>query len=151
MINARDLSELLPVVQVQAKQLLALCAAQGIDLLVTSTYRDAASQNALYAQGRSAPGRIVTNARAGQSYHNYRVAFDVVPLRNGKPVWGTSGADLALWQQVGKIGKACGLEWAGEWTRFKEFPHFQYTGGLSLAQLAAGMKPLGVAANTAKA
>ena len=38
-------------------------------------------QAALYSLGRSAPGRIVTKARAGESYHNYGLAFDWVPLK----------------------------------------------------------------------
>jgi peptidoglycan L-alanyl-D-glutamate endopeptidase CwlK len=113
------------------------CNAAGIDLLVTSTYRDNASQEALYAQGRTKPGKIVTNARAGQSFHNYRCAFDVVPLRHGKPVWDSKDP---VWQIIGQIGKQCGLEWAGDWKRFKEFPHFQYTGGLTLAKLQEGAK-----------
>ena len=66
--------------------------------------------------------------------------FDVVPLRNGKPVWGTTGEDLKLWQRIGEIGKSCGLEWAGDWRTFREFPHFQFTGGLSLADFQAGRK-----------
>lgn len=109
--------------------------AAGIDLLVTSTYRDNASQNALYAQGRTKPGKIVTNAKAGQSWHNYKCAVDVVPVVAGKPRWDVKDE---VWQQVGKLGKAAGLEWAGDWKRFKEYPHFQYTGGLTLAQLQAG-------------
>lgn len=138
MINSRDLNELFPSVADKARKMIALCKEQGIDLLVTSTYRDKESQNALYAQGRTTAGKRVTNARGGQSFHNWRVAFDVVPLRNGKPVWGTAGADLELWKQVGTIGKAVGLEWAGEWRTFKEYPHFQFTGGLSLADFQAG-------------
>lgn len=138
MISSRRLEDLHPAVKVRAERLLRLCADEGIDLLITSTFRDDESQNALYAQGRTAPGRIVTNARAGQSYHNHRVAFDVVPLRAGKPVWGTTGADLALWQRVGELGEQAGLEWAGRWKRFREFPHFQYTGGLTLADFNAG-------------
>lgn len=110
----------------------------GIDLLVTSTYRDLESQAALYAQGRTAPGRIVTNAKPGQSYHNFGVALDVVPIRNGKLVWDDKDS---IWQDVGKLGEASGFEWAGRWTRFREYPHFQYTGGLTLSQLASGMKP----------
>jgi len=116
-------------------------AQAGIDLLVTSTYRDFASQTALYAQGRTTPGRVVTNAKAGQSMHNFRIAFDVVPLRFGKPVWGTSGKDGKLWAQLGAIGESVGLEWAGRWIRFKEYAHFQYTGGLTLADLQAGKRP----------
>lgn len=144
-INSRELSYLHPRVQDMAREFMAKCRAAGIELLITSTYRDAESQDALYAQGRTSPGRIVTNARAGQSWHNYGLAFDVVPLRAGKPVWGTTGADLALWRQVGEIGKRCGLEWAGEWVRFREYPHFQWAGGLTLADLQAGKRPGDVA------
>ena len=137
MINSRKLEDLLPPVRERVEQMIAACKAEGIDLLVTSTYRDNASQDALYAQGRTAPGRIVTNARAGQSYHNYRCAVDVVPIRNGKAIW---NAKDPVWQRIGALGKAAGLEWAGDWKRFKEFPHFQYTGGLKLAQLQKGAK-----------
>lgn len=137
MVNSRDLSDLLPVVRERAQKFIQLAHAAGIDLLVTSTYRDNDSQNALYAQGRTAPGRIVTNARAGQSWHNYRCALDVVPLVNGKPAW---NAKDEVWQTVGKLGKQAGLEWAGDWKKFKEYPHFQYTGGMTLAQLQAGAK-----------
>lgn len=138
MINSRSLDELLPQVKTLAEKFIARCKEEGIDLLITSTYRDKESQAALFAQGRTAPGKIVTNARAGQSFHNYRVAFDVVPLRNGKPVWNTTNDDAVLWKRIGAIGKECGLEWAGEWRTFKEFPHFQYTGGLTLADFQAG-------------
>ena len=137
MINSRSLDDLLPPVRQRVERFLANAKAQGIDLLVTSTYRDNASQEALYAQGRTAPGRIVTNARAGQSFHNHRCAVDVVPIRNGKPVW---DAKDAVWQAVGRLGKEAGLEWAGDWKRFREMAHFQYTGGLTLAQLQAGAK-----------
>jgi len=61
-----------------------------------------------------------------------------VPLRAGKPVWGTSGEDGKLWQKVGEIGKSCGLEWAGDWKVFKEYPHFQYTGGLTVNDFIEG-------------
>lgn len=135
MINSRSLDDLLPQVRERVQAFLDDCKVQGIDLLVTSTFRDAESQNALYAQGRTSPGKVVTNARAGQSFHNYRCAVDVVPIRNGKLVWDTKDA---VWQAIGKIGKDQGLEWAGDWNRFKELAHFQYTGGLTLAQLQQG-------------
>jgi len=114
------------------------CSRHGIDLLVTSTYRDIESQNALYAQGRSLPGPKVTNAKGGDSFHNYKVAFDVVPLRNGKPVWNTTGLDAALWEKIGQIGESFGLEWAGRWKNLKEMAHFQYTNGLKLSDFKAG-------------
>ena len=101
----------------------------GIDVLLTCTYRSNDEQNALYAQGRTTPGRIVTNAKGGQSKHNAMKdgkpaskAFDVVPMVNGKPQW---SADAPEWQALGKIGVSLGLEWGGNWTRFKEYPHFQ--------------------------
>ncbi len=150
MINSRRIEDLHPQVAVMAFNFLGGCKQAGIDIIITSTYRDIESQNALYAQGRTTAGKIVTNARGGYSWHNYRLAFDFVPLRYGKPVWGTSGNglddnpaddekdDLELWQRVAAIGKECGLEWAGDWKSFKEFAHLQYTGGLTLADLRAG-------------
>lgn len=136
MINSRSLTELLPKVAHIAQQFVEACDAQGIDLLVTSTYRDHESQNELYAQGRTKPGKIVTNARGGQSWHNYRCALDVVPLRNGKCVWDSSDP---VWKQVGAIGESLGLEWAGRWSgRLRESAHFQYTAGLTLADLQSG-------------
>lgn len=140
MINSRDIKELHPKVQVLAERLLDACKKDGIELIITSTYRDAESQNALYAQGRTKPGSRVTNAKAGESWHNYRLAFDVVPLKNGKPIWDTKGANLRLWQRIGELGEAVGLDWAGNWKRFKEFPHFQYAGGLTLKELQAGKR-----------
>lgn len=139
MINSRKLEDLHPKVRSMAIELEKRVEAElGVDLIFTSTYRDNDSQNELYAQGRTKPGKKVTNAKGGQSYHNYRIAFDVVPVRHGKPVWGTSGEDGELWKRIGAIGVSIGLEWAGNWKTFKEFPHFQYTGGLTLAQLQKG-------------
>jgi peptidoglycan L-alanyl-D-glutamate endopeptidase CwlK len=137
MINSRSLDDLIPPAKARVQAFLDAAKKQGIDLLVTSTYRDNASQDALYAQGRTTPGKIVTNAKAGQSWHNYRCAVDVVPIVAGKPRWDVKDE---VWQQVGALGKAAGLEWAGDWKRFKEYPHFQYTGGLTLAQLQSGAK-----------
>lgn len=132
MINSRDINDLLPEVKTKVEHFVALCEDNGIDLLITSTYRDHESQDALYAQGRTTKGFIVTNAKGGDSYHNYRCAIDVVPLINGKPEWNT---DHPIWESVAVLGKQAGLEWAGDWKTFKEMAHFQYTNGLTLAQL----------------
>ena len=135
MINSRSLDELLPMVRTRVDKFLELCDEHGIDLLVTSTYRDNYSQEELYAQGRTRPGKVVTNAKPGESWHNYRCAIDVVPLVNGKPNW--DGSD-PIWETIGQLGEQAGLEWAGRWRTFKELAHFQYTGGLTLADLKAG-------------
>lgn len=132
-MSSRKLADLHPLMQALIADFLARVEFEGIDLIVTCTYRSDEEQARLYAIGRTKPGRRVTNAKPGQSMHNFRfngkpasLAVDVVPLRAGKPVWGTTGADLALWQKVGKLGEAAGLEWAGRWTKFREFPHFQH-------------------------
>jgi peptidoglycan L-alanyl-D-glutamate endopeptidase CwlK len=134
---SRSLNDLHPAIQPMAAEFLNKCKAAGIDLLITCTWRSGAEQDALYAQGRTTPGSIVTRAKAGQSRHNHTLsgrpaslALDVVPLRLGKPVWAASDA---IWQDVGRIGKACGLEWAGEWTRMREFPHFQHPNAKAIA------------------
>jgi peptidoglycan LD-endopeptidase CwlK len=142
MINSRDLNDLHPAVKKRADAFLAAAKKHGIDLLVTSTYRDNASQAYIYAQGRTRPGKRVTNAKPGQSMHNWRVAIDVVPIVAGKPVWDTRHpANLALWNRVGTIAESVGLEWSGRWKNNPEFAHVQYTGGLSLADLQAGKVP----------
>lgn len=143
MKNSRNIDDLQPVVAYKARAFVKACEAAGIDLLITSTLRDFEAQDALYAQGRTTPGKVVTNAKAGQSWHNWGLAFDVVPLRNGKPVWGTTGVDGALWAKVGEIGESVGLEWAGRWKRFREMAHFQDSGGLTIADLLAGKRPEG--------
>lgn len=142
MINSRNLLDLVPPCKERAENFLKAAKDAGIDLIVTSTYRDHESQAALFSQGRTKPGAIVTNARPGQSWHNWRCAFDVVPIRNGKPVWNTTGPDGDLWRKVGSLGEETGLEWAGRWTgKLREFAHFQYTGGLTLAELQSGEMP----------
>lgn len=138
MISSRLISDLHPTVQAMCEKHLAACKAAGIDIIITCTYRDKAAQDALYAQGRTTPGAKVTNAAGGQSMHNYRGAYDIVPLQNGKPVWTTTGEDGALWEKVGELGEAQGLEWAGRWKTFREFPHFQYTAGHPLSYFQGG-------------
>lgn len=106
------------------------CDKAGIKFLVTCTYRSNAEQAKLYAQGRTTAGKIVTNAKAGQSKHNKvnalgspaSQAFDIAIMVNGKPEWSGKHPD---WQRAGKIGEKVGLEWAGSWKRFRELPHFQ--------------------------
>lgn len=150
MISSRKIEDLHPKVAEMARRFVSLCDQSGIDVLITSTYRDKEAQDALYAQGRTKPGNKVTNSKGGQSMHNYKLAFDFVPLRYGKPVWGTRGDglddnttddltdDLELWLRCAVIGESVGLTWAGRWKTFKEMAHFQYTGGLTLADLQDG-------------
>jgi len=134
MINSRKIDDLHPLVQKKCLDFIHECKKQGIDVIITSTYRDGESQNALYAQGRTKPGKKVTNAKAGQSYHNWKVAFDFCPVVNGKAQWD----DLDTFTKCGEIAESLGLEWAGRWKSFKELAHCQYTGGLKLADFQEG-------------
>lgn len=131
MINSRKIDDLLPAVQKKCLDFIHACKMAGIDVLITSTYRDMESQAALYAQGRTTPGKKVTNAKPRQSFHNFRVAFDFVPIVNGKAVWN----DTATFNKCGEIAESVGLEWAGRWKSFPEMAHCQYTNGKTLEQL----------------
>ena len=71
---------------------------------------------------------------AGDSLHNYGVAFDICPIINGKAIW----SDISLFNKVGKIGKELGLEWGGDWKGFVDKPHFQYLGGYTLMDFKKG-------------
>lgn len=130
---SRKLTDLHPDLEVKANQMLVECHKQNIDLLITCTYRSKEEQEMLYSQGRTTPGKIVTNAKPGQSAHNTigptglpgAMAFDVVPIVHGKPQWDSKDP---IWKSVGDIGKSFGLEWGGDWISFKDYPHFQLSG-----------------------
>lgn len=134
-MSSRSLSDLRPPVQAKAQAFQLACARQGLDVLIYCTYRSREEQDALYALGRTKPGKVVTNARADQSFHNFGCAFDFVPMVGGKPQW----ADKTLYLKAGLIAESVGLEWAGRWSgSLRETAHCQYAGGLSLAQLQKG-------------
>jgi len=133
MINSRKLEELTPLMAGKCQDFINACEAVGIDVIITSTYRDIESQDACYAQGRTAPGKKITNCKGGDSFHNYRVAFDFVPTdTKGQPVWN----DNKLWAQCGAIGEKLGLTWGGSWVSFQDRPHFQQA-DVTITQLKA--------------
>lgn len=101
MINSRDIKDLHPKLQELCHLFIAECEKAGIKVVITSTYRDFAAQAALYAQGRTTPGKIVTKAKAGESVHNYRLAFDFAPLIEGKIAWNS----IQLFTTCGKIAE----------------------------------------------
>lgn len=135
MINSRSILDLDDDTRHKAMAFQLACAEQGIDVIFTSTHRDHEAQDALYAIGRTLPGKIVTKARGGDSFHNWQCAFDFVPIVAGKAVWD----DDALWARCGAIGESVGLEWGGNWTRFKDRPHFQNTRGMTIAMFKDGV------------
>jgi len=106
----------------------------GVKVEVISGLRSWAAQAALFAQGRTKPGRIVTKARPGSSWHNYGLAIDLGLFSNGVYLdeVDPKRADR-LYQEIGTIAARMGIEWAGNWKSFPEGPHFQVTFGLTLA------------------
>ena len=128
---SRSLDHLHPAFRPLVDNWLAKCEAAGLDILVTCTYRSADEQQRLYEQGRTMPGKVVTNAKPGQSAHNFSLpgnkpaslALDFVPLVNGKPVWDNKHPH---WARAGELAVASGMEWAGHWKRFRELPHVQH-------------------------
>jgi peptidoglycan L-alanyl-D-glutamate endopeptidase CwlK len=90
----------------------------------TFTLRTFAEQDALYAQGRTKPGPIVTKAQGGLSLHNYGLAIDIALILDGKE---------ASWDEKKDFD---GWEWGGDW-KFTDTPHFQKTFGKSVRELLA--------------
>jgi peptidoglycan L-alanyl-D-glutamate endopeptidase CwlK len=108
---------------------------------VVQTLRTFAEQDALYAKGRTEPGPKVTQAKGGQSLHNYGVALDFCLLIDDKEVsWDTKkdwdGDKVADWMEVVKVFRNAGWEWGGTW-KFQDNPHFQKTFGNTWQQLLA--------------
>ena len=146
MPDSRNLADLQPHVRFMAEQLIDTAKADGIPLTVTFTRRSLARQAALFAQGRTVPGPIVTNAKPGESFHNYGLALDVVPTELlALPNWGDTPDQQArtdaLWSRVGTIGKSIGFRWGGEFHSIRDRPHFEWSGSLTLADLKRGLTP----------
>jgi len=91
-----DLNKLHPYVKQLSEKLIDQCKKQGLKVIITQALRTNEEQNELYAQGRTKPGNIVTNAKGGQSMHNYGLAIDFAPVVNGNIPWN----DIALFKLV---------------------------------------------------
>lgn len=123
----QKIAELHPRLRPRVKALLLhLRCRYRISLMVLEGQRSVEEQDRLYAQGRTAPGEIVTRVKGGYSYHNYGLAVDVVPVRNGMPDW-----ESPHWELIGRIGEWAGLEWGGRW-EFVDKAHFQQGFGQTL-------------------
>lgn len=121
-MSSRSLSVLHPAFRPKAEEFIKAANVVGLDVLVYCTVRTMQEQEVLYEQGRIKPGKVITNARPGESAHNWGFAFDGAPLVGGKIDW---DPENPVWQQYGKLAVNLGLEWAGNWVHFKEYPHIQ--------------------------
>lgn len=118
-----------------------MLAASDVDLTIVSGQRTNAEQAALYAQGRTAPGGIVTYKKPGESKHNAEplsLAVDLAPLPGGKLSWAEADykrfgplvdkAQAELLER-GLLLPGETLSWGGRWTNFKDWPHVELRGG----------------------
>ena len=119
---APNLADCHPSLLSRFKRVQEVAASLGLMIEPTQGLRSIAEQDALWAQGRTKPGLIVTNARGLQSFHCHGRAIDFAfRTSEGKLSWD----DKLPWRLIGEIGKQCGLEWGGDWKR-PDRPHFQY-------------------------
>lgn len=130
---SRDVSLLHPRLIIIIDKLKADCEKAGLPLLITATYRTAAEQNALYAQGRTAAGQIVTNARYPDSTHCWGVAFDFCRNVKGREYDDSDG----FFERVAAIAKPYGLIWGGDWAKLRDKPHLEMTEFSSVKTLKA--------------
>lgn len=89
---------------------------------LTCTHRSNTEQAQLYAQGRTSPGKKVTNAKPGQSKHNLfpSKAFDIAFNLHGRLDW-----DSNLFKDFAAIIKPMGITWGGDFKTLKDGPHFE--------------------------
>jgi peptidoglycan L-alanyl-D-glutamate endopeptidase CwlK len=130
--SEKNIATLLPDARPQAREFLKQTRAAGINAKIIGGTRTFAEQDALFALGRTKPGKIVTNARGGFSNHNFGVAWDI-GIFKGTQFLG----DSPQYDEAGQIGKTLGLEWGGDFNSIIDKPHFQCRTGKTLAQLRA--------------
>ena len=124
----------------------ATAATFGCNYVMISGHRTWEAQNALHAQPKDGKdndgdGKIdeadekVTNALGGYSNHNFGIAADY-GVFEGKAYLDNTNPNLAarVHQACAVHARALGLEWGGDWKRFKDYPHFEIRTGLTMAQ-----------------
>lgn len=122
--SEKRLAKVMPLLARKIRLMADDLAKLGVTIECVQGLRTFAEQDALFAQGRTKPGPIVTRARGGRSEHNYGVAADLCPFKNGKPDWN----DLPAFLQIGAVAHKVGLEWGGDWKKFVDKPHVQLPG-----------------------
>lgn len=135
---SRKIEDLHPSFQPLVKEFLSRANRETAPYItfITDGFRSNAEQTALYAQGRTKPGKVVTNAKAGESLHNYGLAVDVAFQLNGQLHYLDE-----LYRKIVPHARELGIEWGGDWKSFPDKPHFQYTQNLRIDQLKAGQRP----------
>lgn len=117
----------------------------GQRMKITEGIRSLQRQKELYAQGRTIPGRVVTNSRPGYSFHHYGLAFDSC-FSGPDPYLEKSPLGAHMWAEFGKFSEAHGLTWGGNFKTVKDRPHCQMTYGLSIVECLDLFKTGGIQA-----
>lgn len=126
-ISEERLNLVCPRLADKIRQMTTILDGESIFIRVTQGLRTWSEQDKLYAQGRTQPGKIVTNAPGGSSWHNFGLAVDIVPLAgdSGRPDW---NPEHPVWKRTVTVGESLGLFSGSEFKTFKDWPHFQLTG-----------------------
>jgi peptidoglycan L-alanyl-D-glutamate endopeptidase CwlK len=127
-ISEQRLAQVFPGLASKIQQLAAQLEDEGILIRVVQGLRTVEEQDALYAQGRTAPGKIVTNCRGGNSYHNFGLAVDCVPSVPGDTYIPDWNAQHPTWKRMEELAAALGLQVGAQWRSFPDAPHFQING-----------------------
>lgn len=124
-VHSKDrLAKVHPVLASKITALIELEAAKGFDWRVVQGLRTYAEQDALFAQGRTKSGQVVTKAKGGQSNHNFGLAVDICPFKNGIPQWN----DNASFMRLDGLAEMYHLNWGGDWAKFIDKPHLELPG-----------------------
>jgi peptidoglycan L-alanyl-D-glutamate endopeptidase CwlK len=114
---------LLPQAQIEARKFLKIAKDNNQDIRVLSGTRTYDEQNSLYQHGRNGdPRPIITNARGGQSNHNFGIAWDIGVFANGNYV--DSDSPYKSFAVI-VLPLMNTIEWGGNWISFKDYPHYQ--------------------------
>ncbi|SHE67332.1 M15 family metallopeptidase [Chryseobacterium takakiae] len=132
-VTLQRIEKLHPLVREEVQQIIKDCdeALSGrAKVRITQGLRSFEEQEKLYAIGRITSGKKVTNAKAGQSIHNYGLAVDICMMIDGKTAsWDTAkdwdNDQVADWYECVKIFAKYGWDWGGNWKTFKDLPHFE--------------------------
>ncbi|HEY1871534.1 MAG TPA: M15 family metallopeptidase [Chitinophagaceae bacterium] len=119
------IASLLPKTQIEARKFLQIAKDKQVDVRILSGTRTYDEQNALYAHGRNGNTQpVVTNAKGGQSNHNFGIAWDI-------GIFDSNGSYLSSDTQYKSFAAVAlplmdgAVEWGGNWITFKDFPHYQ--------------------------
>lgn len=137
-----NIASLVPKAQRAARQFLVACKAFPYTVKILSGGRTYAEQTAIYAQGRGAPGKIVTNAPAGSSNHNFGIAFDVGIFDGSKYFTGETAATNKPYLDLRRLTRPAVLEldWGGDWRSSKDYPHYELHTGMTTKQVRAALE-----------